>query len=87
MRYKIKQRTQKAGAGSRKRPEEVSTKEAGSVEDDPFLPGGRRQPGGAPDLTQAHTLHHAWAGGFFHIQGAAAALTFTSACLDILARI
>lgn len=42
---------------------------------------------GAPDLTQAHMLHHAWAGRFFHIHGAAAALTFTSACLDILARI
>ena len=87
MSYKIKQRTQKAGVGTRKKLEEVSTKEAGSVEDDHFLPGGGHQPGGAPDLPQAHMLHHAWAGRFFHIHGAAAALTFTSACLDILARI
>ena len=34
-----------------------------------------------------HTLRRAWAGGFCHIQGAAAVLTFTSGCLDILARI
>ena len=46
MSYKIKQRTQKAGVGTRKKLEEVSTKEAGSVEDDHFLPGGGHQPGG-----------------------------------------
>ena len=34
-----------------------------------------------------HMLHCSWAGGFCHIQGAAAVLTFTSAYLDILARI